>query len=516
MVLRMRRGMASVLAVTAATAFTATASAEVVDDNPAASSRGPGQVTVFIRGRSGALLSAELSNGAFTPWRPLGGYLDSGPGAGGRDATTSDVFVRGGDGALFHQYFTSAGGWSGWGRLGHTMLSAPATSLRRGNGIIDIAWRGVDNGIEFKSWIPGQGWTDANTTAFDPGLTLSAPALVSRGDGLVDVLVRGTNDHVYIDVWNGSAWSGWLELPGGMLTQRAPAATVRTLGTLDVFVRSNAGEVRWTSWDGAAWSGWKTVPGGVDSGPAVVADTSARMWLFARRGGEVVYNVYDAGTGPQNGWDGWKPLHPPPPAPPPPPGCDLAAGRLTAHARLVSFGKRPRLAGRARRTDGAPLTSATVTATPVKGGWARTATADPNGYYSMRLPAGPTRRINVQALAPGASSLACRMTRVRTRAGVTLKASKRVRPGGRVRFRGRLKGRPVPARGKLVELQAFDGGRWRTFAQPRSRHDGRYRATYRLRRTFGPRTFRFRARVRRESGYPYELGYSRKIRVRVR
>ena len=36
-----------------------------------------------------------------------------------------------------------------------------------------------------------------------------------------------------------------------------------------------------------------------------------------------------------------------------------------------------------------------------------------------------------------------------------------------------------------------------------------------LRRTFGPRTFRFRARVRRENGYPYELGYSRRVKVRV-
>jgi hypothetical protein len=91
-----------------------------------------------------------------------------------------------------------------------------------------------------------------------------------------------------------------------------------------------------------------------------------------------------------------------------------------------------------------------------------------------------------------------------------------VRPGGRVRFHGRLKGRPVPGRGKLVELQAFDAGRWRTFAQPRSRKDGRYKASYKLRRTFGPRTFRFRARVRRETGYPYELGYSRRVKVRVR
>ena len=120
------------------------------------------------------------------------------------------------------------------------------------------------------------------------------------------------------------------------------------------------------------------------------------------------------------------------------------------------------------------------------------------------------------ALAPGAGSLACTTARVRTRAGVTLKATRRVRPGGRVRFRGRLKGLPVPGRGKLVELQAFDGGKWRTFAQPRSRKDGRYKAAYRLRRTFGPRTFRFRARVRRESGYPYELGYSRRVKVRVR
>jgi hypothetical protein len=134
----------------------------------------------------------------------------------------------------------------------------------------------------------------------------------------------------------------------------------------------------------------------------------------------------------------------------------------------------------------------------------------------MRLPAGPSRTLNLQAWAPNAHSLACSQAKIKTRAGVTLKATERVRPGGRVRFRGRLKGLPVPGRGKLVELQAFDGGRWRTFAQPRSRKDGRYRSSYRLRRTFGPRTFRFRARVRRESGYPYELGYSKRVKVRVR
>jgi hypothetical protein len=239
------------------------------------------------------------------------------------------------------------------------------------------------------------------------------------------------------------------------------------------------------------------------------------MWLFARRGGEVVYNVYDSGQGSQNGWTGWRLLHPPPAPPPPPLACAAAAGRVTGHARLVGFGRSPQLSGRARRLDGAPFVSATISVSPARGGWVRRTTAGPGGIYRLRLPAGPTRRLRIEAWEPGAGSLACAGARVRTRAGVTLKASRHVRPGGTVRFRGRLKGRPVPARGKLVELQAFDGGRWRTFAQPRSRHDGRYRTKYRLRRTFGPRTFRFRARVRRESDYPYELGFSRRVKVRV-
>jgi hypothetical protein len=512
----MRRGLTSALAVLAATAMTGTARAEVLDDNPAAASRGPGQITVFARASDGSMVFSDLSGGTFTPWQSLGGYLDSGPGAVGRTPQNTDAFVRGGDGALYQQSFMPDGRWSGWVRLGHSMLSSPTVSVRKGSGILDLFWRGADNGIEAKSWVPGQGWTDVNNTQLDPGATLSAPAAVSRNSGQVDVFVRGTDDNVFLNSYNGSAWGGWSQLPGGMKTQDAPAAIVRSINTLDAFVRSNTGEIRWITWDGAAWSGWKAVPGAVESGPAVVSDNGSRMWLFARRGGDVVYNVYDNGSGPENGWSGWQQMHPPPAPPPPPPACDLAAGRVTAQAKLVSFGKRPRLSGRARRTDGAPLNAAYLSISPLNGDWTKTTIAGPDGHYSLRLPPGSTRRLRVTALAPGASSLACTTARVRTRAGVTLKATKRVRPGGRVRFRGRLKGLPVPGRGKLVELQAFDGGRWRTFSQPRSRKDGRYMAAYKLRRTFGPRTFRFRARVRKENGYPYELGYSKRVRVRVR
>ena len=112
------------------------------------------------------------------------------------------------------------------------------------------------------------------------------------------------------------------------------------------------------------------------------------MWLFARRGREVVYNVYDSGRGPENGWNGWKLLHPPPPPPPPPLACDPAAGRVTGHARLVGFGRSPRLAGRARRLDGAPLVSATISVSPRAAAGCGGATAGPDGL----LPAAAARR----------------------------------------------------------------------------------------------------------------------------
>jgi hypothetical protein len=101
----------------------------------------------------------------------------------------------------------------------------------------------------------------------------------------------------------------------------------------------------------------------------------------------------------------------------------------------------------------------------------------------------------------------------RVKASATLRASRRfVGRGGRVTFRGRLRGGYVPPRGKLVELQATDRGRWRTFALVRSSRSGAFRYRYRF---SGSGRFAFRARVRFERAYPYVLGYSRRTSVSV-
>ena len=141
-----------------------------------------------------------------------------------------------------------------------------------------------------------------------------------------------------------------------------------------------------------------------------------------------------------------------------------------------------------------------------------------DGRARLLLPRGTSRelrfeyRTRVDDPAPA--------LRATVRLGVRPRASLSVRPkrvgyGGRIRLSGRVRSRPRPRPGKLVVLQAYDSGRWRTFATTRSRKGGRFTRRYRFSRTFRPRTYRFRARLPREGAYPYSTGNTPTVRVRV-
>jgi hypothetical protein len=81
---------------------------------------------------------------------------------------------------------------------------------------------------------------------------------------------------------------------------------------------------------------------------------------------------------------------------------------------------------------------------------------------------------------------------------------------------GALRGGYVPEGGKLVDLLAYYRGQWRTFATTRTVAAGRWSYRYRFGATRGLVRYRFRARLRREAAYPFELGYSPVVRVTVR
>ena len=70
-----------------------------------------------------------------------------------------------------------------------------------------------------------------------------------------------------------------------------------------------------------------------------------------------------------------------------------------------------------------------------------------------------------------------------------------------MRFRGSVAGAPSGSR-KVVELQVRKGKGWMTFRSTRLRN-GRFSESYRFTRTAGTAKYVFRARVRAESGFPF-------------
>jgi len=76
----------------------------------------------------------------------------------------------------------------------------------------------------------------------------------------------------------------------------------------------------------------------------------------------------------------------------------------------------------------------------------------------------------------------------------------------------------VPRRGVPVIFQGRSGGgRFETFADGRANGKGRFTVHYRFRSgSSHGRTFTFRVKLRGDARFPYALGYSKRVRVRVR
>jgi hypothetical protein len=146
-----------------------------------------------------------------------------------------------------------------------------------------------------------------------------------------------------------------------------------------------------------------------------------------------------------------------------------------------------------------------------------TVQTDGAGRFSFRIPAGPARLVRfsfpgTSAAGPSASAISLRVP-----ASSTIRATpRRPRLRQRVTISGRLRlaGVANPRPGKLVILQAFERGRWRTVATTRSNPSGGWRRAIRFERR--PGVYRLRALIRRERSFPFVTGASRAVRVSVR
>jgi hypothetical protein len=188
----------------------------------------------------------------------------------------------------------------------------------------------------------------------------------------------------------------------------------------------------------------------------------------------------------------------------------------------IPFGRRATLRGRLTLSAGQSLAGQTIAATSVvrkRGARTRaegTAITDRHGRFAINVPAGASRTYRLVFGGAGGALATARGVSVRVPASSTIHSSRtRLGGAGRVRFSGRVRtrGERIPGRGLLLVLQGFERGKWRTFDDARTNRKGRWHASY----SFSGRPGRYpiRVRIRRQNGYPFELGYSRALTIHV-
>lgn len=187
----------------------------------------------------------------------------------------------------------------------------------------------------------------------------------------------------------------------------------------------------------------------------------------------------------------------------------------------VAFGEDVRLAGRVVNRAGHPLADATVQVYSREREGAEvlvgTVSTDATGRFTYALQARSSHTFRF--VYPGTS------TTLPVEASATLLVEaassfqakpKHVLNGDSVTFTGRVKGRPLPEQGKLIELQVKLSGEYQTFRTIRTDADGTWRIPYLFDRVCGVQFFRFRVHIPGEGGYALEPANTRGLTIRVR
>jgi hypothetical protein len=523
------------LALAVAGAFPAAATADVVDDNPAATSLAAGRLDVAARAADGTILVRHLdvASGAWSPWSPVPGLVASSGPAMVADAGRLWLAARGPDNAIWLTSSTDGTAWTPWQSLGGTVISGPGIDNRTGTTELDVGGIGT-NGAYYYRVRPSLA-TPFNPYAAVSTASVTAPLAVSRAASTLDAFTRNADSTVTrLSFEPGKGWTA-TNIGGAVRTAITPIS--RGAGTMDLYSRATGGQLVALAFDGTAFGTWVAFAENAGtSAPAAAVGAGGRVDMVVRDATHLYQRYYD-GEGADLGWHPWQDagpiVAPPPPVDRGAPNGSGAADRAVVGIGFKGSSKTRREYGYHRRVlvrgtltgpsgpiAGARLSlMATPTAPGSKARLLRSPVTAADGTWSATLAAGPSRRLvaTYRAFANDATVVASAELVARARTRVTLRASRRTaHRGDRVRFTGRLLGRPIPRGGKLLALQAFDGGRWRTFAQPRTGRHGRYRASYRFVNPVSrSRVLRFRVRVPREAAYPYQRATSSARRLRL-
>jgi hypothetical protein len=194
---------------------------------------------------------------------------------------------------------------------------------------------------------------------------------------------------------------------------------------------------------------------------------------------------------------------------------------ILAGEATVRLGHQVKVAGQLKARGGRPIAGAEVQILERSAVAAEhlvaTVRTDQHGRWGYLARAASTSVLRAYHAGTATTLPSQREVKLLVPAASTIRATPhRLLNGQAVTFHGRLRSRPLPIAGKLVELQVVLSGRWQTFQTSRSNASGGWRVRYRFRRSCGTTRYRFRAQLPAESGYPFEAGRTRSVVVVVR
>ncbi len=214
---------------------------------------------------SASTLGVSAAQGSSSTPGVVGAPVGSGaPGVCSINGTGLDLFIRvGADNSLVWKESPDGTTWTTSNTsLGGTLTAPPAANATFASttaqyASIFVFARGTDGALYWKYISPNSTQiTQANSSSYTTSKWLSlggqlatntGPSVCSWGPGRLDVFVQGTNGAMYQKVWNGTAWSSWIDL-GGKLTS-APGAT-STASQIGVFVAGTNGTIYYKHWTG--------------------------------------------------------------------------------------------------------------------------------------------------------------------------------------------------------------------------------------------------------------------------
>jgi hypothetical protein len=203
--------------------------------------------------------------------------------------------------------------------------------------------------------------------------------------------------------------------------------------------------------------------------------------------------------------------------------CGLVPVPHSAGPLRLYYGQRATVRGLLETPQRQPISGAQVSVSGQAPGWTSqqlaTLRTDGQGRFTYVVPAGPSRTLTFQF--PGTATL--RDSQATAAFDVvgkgTLRTSKRtIRAGKTLTLSGRIEGGYIPDSGKIVQLWDWTSvGGWQPFYRPAyTDHAGRWHIAFKTAAGARGYTFRFRAALLTQNGWPYLKALSPTVSVTIK